>query len=61
MDAPRIRTWRRCSTDRRACAAAGGDPDAPFTMLATTLEADPYLGRVLTGRIHSGVARSTCR
>ncbi|MBW7852357.1 MAG: translational GTPase TypA [Rhodospirillales bacterium] len=31
--------------------------DAPFAMLATTLEADPYLGRVLTGRIHTGVAR----
>jgi GTP-binding protein len=34
-----------------------GDPEAPFAMLATTLEADPYLGRVLTGRIHAGVAR----
>src|ERR1700681_3202665 len=33
------------------------DPDAPFTMLATTLDYDPYLGRVLTGLIHSGVAR----
>jgi len=33
------------------------DPDAPFAMLATTLEYDPYLGRVLTGLIHSGVAR----
>lgn len=31
--------------------------DAPFRMLATTLEADPYLGRILTGRIVSGVAR----
>jgi GTP-binding protein len=30
------------------------DPDAPFSMLATTLEADPYLGRILTGRIESG-------
>ncbi len=30
---------------------------APFRMLATTLEADPYLGRLLTGRIVSGVAR----
>jgi len=29
----------------------------PFRMLATTLEADPYLGRILTGRIVSGVAR----
>jgi GTP-binding protein len=28
--------------------------DGPFRMLATTLEADPYLGRVLTGRISSG-------
>jgi len=26
----------------------------PFAMLVTTLEADPYLGRVLTGRIESG-------
>jgi GTP-binding protein len=29
----------------------------PFRMLATTLEADPYLGRILTGRIVSGVAK----
>ena len=36
---------------------AAGEADAPFAMLATTLEADPYLGRVLTGRIHSGTAR----
>src|SRR5579883_973804 len=34
-----------------------GDAERPFAMLATTLESDPYLGRVLTGRIHSGVAR----
>ncbi|MEO1193219.1 MAG: translational GTPase TypA [Pseudomonadota bacterium] len=33
------------------------ESDGPFAMLATTLEADPYLGRVLTGRIQSGVAR----
>ncbi|MBL6940156.1 MAG: translational GTPase TypA [Alphaproteobacteria bacterium] len=26
----------------------------PFKMLVTTLEADPYLGRVLTGRVESG-------
>src|SRR5579872_7382942 len=31
--------------------------DAPFAMLATTLEYDPYLGRVLTGRIEQGHAR----
>jgi GTP-binding protein len=33
------------------------DLDKPFAMLVTTLESDSYLGRVLTGRIHSGVAR----
>jgi GTP-binding protein len=32
------------------------DTEAPFTMLATTLEADPYLGRILTGRISTGRA-----
>jgi GTP-binding protein len=37
--------------------APQADPDAPFSMLATTLDYDPYLGRVLTGLIHSGVAR----
>lgn len=31
--------------------------DGPFRMLATTLEADPYLGRILTGRIRSGSVR----
>lgn len=30
------------------------EKEKPFSMLATTLENDPYLGRVLTGRIHSG-------
>ena len=29
-------------------------PDAPFSMLVTTLEMDPFVGRVLTGKIHSG-------
>ena len=33
------------------------DTEAPFTMLATTLEADPYLGRILTGRIATGRAK----
>ncbi|WP_342640761.1 translational GTPase TypA [Rhodoligotrophos ferricapiens] len=28
--------------------------DGPFRLLATTIESDPYLGRVLTGRIASG-------
>ena len=29
----------------------------PFAMLATTVEADPYLGRLLTGRIEAGTVR----
>ncbi|GIK99845.1 MAG: GTP-binding protein [Alphaproteobacteria bacterium] len=41
----------------RHVPAPKADPDAPFAMLVTTLEYDPYLGRVLTGRIHSGRAR----
>jgi len=29
----------------------------PFRMLATTLSADPFIGRILTGRVESGTAR----
>ena len=34
------------------------DSSGPFRMLATTLEYDPYVGRILTGRIFSGVAKT---
>ena len=34
----------------------GGDASAPFAMLASILEYDSYLGRVLTGRIERGSA-----
>ncbi len=55
---PRARTWRRSSTSSsRHVPPPAANPDAPFAMLATTLESDPYLGRVLTGRIFSGTAR----
>ncbi len=37
--------------------APAAEPEAPFRMLATTLEYDNYLGRVLTGRIHAGTVR----
>ena len=33
------------------------DKDGPFSLLVTTLEADPFLGRILTGRIFSGSVR----
>ncbi|MFV0294216.1 MAG: translational GTPase TypA [Paracoccus sp. (in: a-proteobacteria)] len=32
--------------------------DEPFRMLATTLGADPFLGRILTGRVESGRAKA---
>jgi GTP-binding protein len=31
--------------------------DEPFRMLATTLSADPFLGRILTGRVEAGTCR----
>ena len=30
------------------------DLEAPFSMIATLLDVDPYLGRILTGRVESG-------
>ena len=39
------------------CEGARCQLDAPFTMLATTLEADPYVGRILTGKIESGTVK----
>ena len=32
--------------------------DEPFRMLATTLGADPFIGRILTGRIESGTVKA---
>ncbi len=32
--------------------------DEPFRMLATTLGADPFIGRILTGRVESGTAKA---
>ena len=34
------------------------DPDKPFAMLNVILEANPYLGQLLTGRIQSGTVRT---
>lgn len=33
------------------------EKDGAFSMIATLLEADPYLGRILTGRIHTGTVK----
>jgi|TARA_R110002072_G_scaffold15856_41_gene62979 GTP-binding protein len=37
--------------------APGLDPDGPFSFLATLLDRDNFMGRVLTGRIQSGTVR----
>ncbi len=37
--------------------APEGDENAPFAMLATLLDSDPFLGRCLTGRVISGSAK----
>lgn len=34
------------------------DADKPFTMLATTLGGDPFLGRLLTGRVETGTLKA---
>ncbi|MBE7638510.1 translational GTPase TypA [Sneathiella sp. P13V-1] len=34
------------------------DENAPFRMLVTTIESNPYLGRLLTGRVESGVLKT---
>lgn len=39
-------------------AAPKVDADAPFRMLVTTIESNPYLGRLLTGRVESGVLKT---
>ncbi len=57
LDAPRDSLAPLFETIAAHVPPPEADPDAPFAMLATTLDYDPYLGRVLTGRIHAGVAR----
>ncbi len=38
-------------------SAPDADANGLFSMLVTTIEADPYLGRILTGRIFSGAVK----
>ncbi len=57
MDAPResLTPLFELIVDHLAPPVA--DADAPFAMLASILEYDTYLGRVLTGRVERGTAR----
>ncbi len=57
LDAPRQDLRALFDLIIRHVPAPVADPGQPFAMLVTTLESDPYLGRVLTGLIHAGLAR----
>jgi GTP-binding protein len=57
LDAPRENLHPLLDLVLRHVPAPTVDSDAPFSMLATLLDYDPYLGRVLTGRVASGIAK----
>jgi GTP-binding protein len=52
--APPIRAWRRCSISCCDHVAPPKVEDGGFRMLGTLLEANPYLGRIITGRVFAG-------
>ena len=58
LDDERAGSGAAVRPDRRARPPPVADKDGPFRMLATTLEANPYLGRLLTGRIELGRAKA---
>jgi GTP-binding protein len=55
LEDPRENMLVLFETVRDSVSPPKADIDGPFRMLATTLEYDPFLGRILTGRIESGV------
>lgn len=57
LDAPRENL--HCIMDEvvRYVEAPDGDADAQFAMLVTMIEADNFLGRVLTGKVESGTIK----
>jgi GTP-binding protein len=57
LEAPRKDMAALFNAIIRRVPAPKANPEGAFAMLVTTLEADPYLGRVLTGRIESGTVR----
>ncbi len=54
LDDPRESMLPLFETVRDRVGPPVADPEGPFRMLVTTLEYDPFLGRILTGRIESG-------
>ncbi len=60
LDGPRenLEALYRLVLDHVPAPAQVAHRDEPFAMLATTLSADPFLGRLLTGRIERGTVRT---
>lgn len=54
LDAPRENLHPLLDLVMSHVPAPKVDPEAPFTMLATLLSSDPFLGRVLTGKVYTG-------
>lgn len=57
LDGPRENLHPMLDLIQRHVPAPTVDKDGPFKMLATILNADPYLGRILVGRVVSGTAK----
>jgi GTP-binding protein len=57
LDGPRQDLSALFDTVVRHVSPPARDPEAPFAMIASILEYDNFLGRVLTGRIEQGRAR----
>jgi GTP-binding protein len=60
LDGPRkdLSALYQLILDHVPAPAQAAHRDAPFAMLATTLAADPFLGRLLTGRIERGTVKT---
>ncbi len=60
LDGPRenLEALYRLVLDHVPAPAQVAHRDEPFAMLATTLSADPFLGRLLTGRIERGTVKT---
>ncbi len=54
LEAPRENLHPLLDLVMRHVPAPKVDTNAPFSMLATLLSSDPFLGRVLTGKVYSG-------
>ncbi|MBF9036042.1 translational GTPase TypA [Rhodobacterales bacterium HKCCE2091] len=60
LDGPRedLSALFRLIVDHVDAPKQAADADKPFRMLATTLGADPFLGRILTGRVEAGTLKA---